>query len=235
MKQNSEQLNPVIIVMAKIPQTGTVKTRLRPFLSAENCVELATCFLRDTLSKVAQICENIIVAYSPPESKNEAETIFPPNVKLIEQRGFDLGERLFNAFSDAENFGFSPLIAVGTDSPTLPVSVLQTAIGAFRNPENDLVLGATDDGGYYLIGLRKPIKEIFTDISWSSERVFTQTIEKAKLLGLNSLIELPVWYDVDLPEDLIRLNDEFANDENLPKRLSSTAEWLWQNAGLFEK
>lgn len=235
MNDFSEQMNPAIIVMAKIPQIGTVKTRLRPFLSAENCAELAGCFLQDALSSAAQISENIIFAFSPAELKTEAEAIFAANVKLIEQNGFDLGERLFNAFLDAENLGFSPLIAIGTDSPTLPPSVLQSAIKSFYNLENDLILGATDDGGYYLIGLRKPVKEIFADISWSSAKVFQETVEKANLLGMKSLTELPVWYDVDLPDDLMRLNDEVSKDEYLPKRLPNTAKWLRENAELFEK
>jgi uncharacterized protein len=233
MNQISTQFNPAIIIMAKVPQIGTVKTRLRPILSAEQCAEIATCFLQDTIANASQVFQNIIVAYSPAELKTEIETLIPSKITLIEQTGNDLGERMFFAFQGAENMAFSPIITIGTDSPTLPIQVLQNSIDAFRDPENDLVLGSTEDGGYYLVGLRKSNKEIFTGISWSSEKVLTQTIEKAKSIGIRHLTKLKGWYDVDLPDDLIRLRNEILSDESLQKRLVNTAKWFSENDKLF--
>ena len=233
MTKTVNKFNPVIIVMAKIPQIGMVKTRLRPFLSDEKCIELATCFLKDAISNAARLSEQIIVAYSPNRLKNEAEALIPANVFLVEQHGNNLGERMFSAFQYAENLNFSPIIAIGTDSPNLPLSILQSAIKSFENPENDLVLGESNDGGYYLIGLRKANREIFEGISWSSEKVFTETIEKAKLLGLQSLTQLPVWYDVDFPDDLIHLRNEMLVTKTLQNSPSETAKWLVANNELF--
>jgi uncharacterized protein len=233
MNQTSKTLKPAIVVMAKIPQLGAVKTRLRPFLSAEKCVEVSTCFLHDSISNATQIVENVIVAYSPPELKNEVEKLVPANVILIEQCGNDLGERLFSAFQNAENLGFSPIIAIGTDSPSLPNQILQTAIDSFENAENDIVLGETTDGGYYLIGLRKANREIFADVAWSSETVYKETIGQADLLKLRNLTQLPIWYDVDFPADLVKLRNEILNNKVLQKRLSATAKWLTENDELF--
>lgn len=233
MKRTSNEFNPAIIVMAKVPRAGEVKTRLRPFLTAEQCASLAVCFLKDTVANAAKISSNIIVAFAPPEQRTEIESLLPDEIVFIEQHGSNLGERLKSAIKDAENLGFNSIITIGTDSPTLPLKTLQSAVESFLEPAADLVLGATKDGGYYLIGLRKSIPEIFENVSWSSANVYRETIEKAKSVGIENLIELPAWYDVDVPADLIFLRDEIFADETSPRRVSETYRWLLAHRDLF--
>lgn len=233
MQQTSNEFNPVIIVMAKVPRPGEVKTRLRPFLTDEQCASLAICFLKDTAANAAKISPNVIVAFSPPEQRTEIETLLPAKTVFVEQYGGNLGERLKSAIESAENLGYSPIITIGTDSPTLPLKTLQSAVESFRESEIGAVLGATKDGGYYLIGLRKSIPEIFEDVSWSSESVYRETLEKAKSVGIENLVELPVWYDVDVPADLIFLRNEVFADETLPRRVPETYRWLLAHRDLF--
>ena len=91
MQQTSNEFNPVIIVMAKVPRPGEVKTRLRPFLTGEQCAALAACFLKDTAANAAEISPNVIVAFSPPEHRTEIESLLPDETVFIEQHGSDCG------------------------------------------------------------------------------------------------------------------------------------------------
>ena len=233
MSENSNKFNPAIIVMAKVPRAGTVKTRLRPFLSDEQCAELAVCFLKDTVSKAAKIVQNVFVAFSPAEYQKEIAALLPDDIFLLEQKGNDLGERLASAIENAENRGFNPIITIGTDSPTLPLNILRSAIESFFEPETDLVLGATEDGGYYLIGMRKLIRGIFENIAWSSDSVYRQTLESAQRGGIKNLLTLPKLYDVDFPSNLVYLQNEVKMNENLREIIPETYQWLRAHESLF--
>lgn len=234
MKRDEHEFNPAIIVMAKVPRAGMVKTRLRPFLSDAQCAELAVCFLKDTVAKAAQITSNIIVAFSPAEDRKEIAALLPLDIILIEQKGLNLGEKLASAIRGSENRGFNPVITIGTDSPTLPLNILRSAVESFHNSKTDLVLGASSDGGYYLIGMRKLIDELFENIAWSSESVYRETVENARRSGIKNLRELPVWYDVDYPAELIRLQNEVAADEGLREIIPETFQWLISQESLFK-
>ena len=217
-----------IIVMAKVPVAGAVKTRLGSVLPPEKCAELAAAFLRDTLKKSETVCKNIILAYASAGGKNFPEEIVSPEIVLIEQAGDDLGARMANAFEYAfrEN---SIVLMIGTDSPTFPASYLAEAFAALEN-DSEIVLGKAADGGFYLIGLRRNLAPgIFENIEWSSARVFARilkNIERAKIEKLNLI---PEHYDVDTPEDFARLQKEVSGNENLRKTASETYRWLKEN------
>ena len=230
---NSNEFRPAIIVMAKVPLAGSVKTRLRPFLTDDQCCSLAACFLKDTVSNALKVTPNVIVAFYPPEGRVKIESLLTGEITLVEQKGDDLGERLASAVTHAEALGFGPVSAIGTDSPTLPTAILKTAVESFRESDIDIVLGGTCDGGYYLIGLRKMTPGIFHGISWSSERVYRETIENAKQIGLMNLVELPVWYDVDTPADLVCLRNEVVADETSREQIPATFEWLLAHKSVF--
>jgi len=225
---------PAIIVMTKVPTPGSVKTRLRPFLTSEQASSLAACFLKDTVSNALKVTPNVIAAFYPPERRKEIEAIIPDEVVLIEQRGSGLGEKLEAALNDVEALGFSPIMTLGSDSPSLPHEILKTAIESFREPETDFLLGETQDGGFYLIGLRKMTPGIFHGITWSSQNVFRETIANAKRIGLSNRLELPVWYDVDLPEDLIMLHDKAIADPKMREQIPATFDWLMSNQSVFK-
>jgi len=220
--------------MTKVPTPGSVKTRLQPFLTSEQSSSLAVSFLKDTVSNALKITPNVIAAFYPPERRKEIEAIIPDEVALLEQRGNGLGDRLEAALKDVEAHGFSPMIVLGSDSPSLPHEILKNAIESFREPETDFLLGETKDGGFYLIGLRKVAPGIFHGIPWSSQNVFGETIANAARIGLSNRLKLPVWYDVDLPEDLIMLNNKALADAKMREHIPATFDWLVSNQSVFE-
>src|SRR5688572_8313080 len=109
-----------VIIMAKAPSAGTVKTRLQPHLSPDECAALAAAFLRDAVKKAETVCENVILAYSPPEKLDTLKKILPSQSIFIQQTGGDLGERMFNAFKFAFKQNSDSVVMIGTDSPTFP-------------------------------------------------------------------------------------------------------------------
>lgn len=219
-----------MIVMCKAPAAGTVKTRLAPFLSAEEAADLAGCFAVDTVKKTRSICENTIVAFAG--EKELLETILPRNLIWIRQTGTDLGERMHNALRFAFEQNFSPLVVIGTDSPTLPSEYIKVAIKILQEKLTDAVIGETEDGGFYLLGLNQPNQQIFQNVRWSSPETLLQTVRNIKQLNLH-LTTLPVWYDVDTPEDLRRLKTEIENNARAGEIAPETALWLERHKQIF--
>jgi uncharacterized protein len=213
-----------IIIMAKVPSAGKVKTRLQPIFSPEKCAALAAAFLEDIVNKAKAVCEYAILAYSPPEEINALRKILPFHNIFIEQTGKDLGERMFNAFKFAFEQDSGPVVVVGTDSPTFPADYIEQAF-EFLELETDVVLGKTEDGGFYLIGLRALRVEIFENVAWSSPETFERVFENVNNLNLR-LREVPGWYDVDEPQDLEKLREEFLHNENARRRAPKTFEYL---------
>lgn len=111
----------------------------------------------------------------------------------------------------------TPSLLVGTDTPTLPTAYLQRACDALQRGAADVVLGPSEDGGYYLIGLRRPVPELFTGMPWSSSTVAAETLARIRRLGLR-LALLPGWFDVDRGEDLARLRDPGSREAFRPRR-----------------
>lgn len=216
---------PVRIVMVKAPTPGFTKTRLVPPLTAEEASGAALCFARDTVANARRVASDVLVAYTPSGGRELLEPLLPAGLQWAEQRGRDLGERLEAVVAHADGLGFKPLIITGTDSPTLPASFVETARDALDKGDADVALGPTDDGGYYLVGLRVPAPGLFGGVSWSTPRAYRQTADNAARLGLR-LLELPRWYDVDGPSDLARLREEIFSDEEARARAPATCRWL---------
>lgn len=213
-----------IIIMAKVPRAGNVKTRLQPFLSAEQCVWLSEAFLEDAINKAESFSEKLIVAFSPADERTYFDQFGDKNLILIEQKGADLGEKMFNAFQFALSQNSDSAVMIGTDSPTFPADYIEQAF-EFLEMETDAVLGKTTDGGFYLIGLRKLNKEIFESVAWSSDKTFEQTYRNIMKLDLH-LREVPSWFDVDEKEDLLKLKEQFAFSQNAVRRAPKTFETL---------
>jgi hypothetical protein len=126
-------------------------------------------------------------------------------VRLLTQTGDDLGARMARAMDDVFSLGYQKVLIIGTDLPTLPGPAFSEAAALLAT--HDLVLGPACDGGYYLIGLRKPAPELFAGIPWSTDKVLPLTQQKAVALGLRAAL-LPVRRDIDTIEDLSALIDE---------------------------
>lgn len=197
-----------LAVMTKAPQAGRVKTRLTPPLSPEEAAALNTCFLRDTTAAISRIAQETqsqgVAVFTPLGAEAAYADILPLDFQLVPQRGDAFGERLSAATQDLLALGFDSLCLIDSDSPTLPDAAFAQAIEFLAQPGDSVVLGPSDDGGYYLIGLKKLHRRLFEGIDWSTERVLEQTIDAAGASDLPVHL-LPAWYDVDDRNTLSRL------------------------------
>ncbi|MGH9928016.1 MAG: TIGR04282 family arsenosugar biosynthesis glycosyltransferase [Pyrinomonadaceae bacterium] len=198
-------------LMAKAPLAGEVKTRLVPPLTPAEAAALNVCFLRDMAANIAELTAagraDGLVVYAPAGAEAAFDGILPEGFRLLLQRGESLGDRLCNATEDLLQNGYSSVCLINSDSPTLPRSVIDRAIESLAIDGDRVVLGAADDGGYYLIGLRQAHQNLFHRIAWSTADVLAHTIERAAETGLPVEL-LPRWYDVDDAETLNRLCEE---------------------------
>ncbi len=220
---------PAIIVMAKAPLPGTVKTRLSGAYPDAEIVALASCFLADTVSAAKQVGPSVLLAYAPEGGQAVIEPIVGPlagaAVLWTCQQGANLGDRMHAALVQAAQWGFTPLVMVGTDSPSLPLAHYQSALEILRCGEAEVVLGPAEDGGFYLIGVSAPSPALFEGVVWSSPAVCQQTRENAERAGLRVRTIAP-WYDIDTPEDLQRLQVELLADPTGTVRAPATCRWL---------
>lgn len=199
--------NRILIVMAKAPITGTVKTRLCPPLEPVCASALYHCFLKDMIETVSDLSEiDAVVAYSPPNSQDFFLGLAPDASSFVAQCEGDIGERMSRCLDIFCN-GSRSVIIIGADSPTLPTNLIMEAFDILAAHQSDLVIGPSMDGGYYLIGMNQPHPELFMNIGWSTSDVFAQTVKRVSGLGLQCTL-LEEWYDIDTYEDLIRLMKE---------------------------
>ena len=217
-----EKMKKALIVVAKWPKAGMVKTRLCPPLSHEQAARLYRCFLLDSFDLYKQLEDvDVIVSYFPPETRDIFKSSTPKNFILLEQSGADLGEKFIHAFEYCLNRGYDLVSIIGSDHPSLPVAFVRESYNLLEKPETDMVIGPTVDGGYYMLGLKALHRRVFQDINWSTNTVFTETLERADEEKLN-VARLPDWYDVDDGDGLRLLyNDlkELRNRESVrPER-----------------
>ncbi len=191
-----------LIIFAKAPIPGQVKTRLQTHLSAEECAEMHASFIIDTIRIACRVegADIFISCHPGVESPFFQKVAHDPEVRLIPQNGNDLGERMSNAIRDTLSAGYKKVIIIGSDSPDLPPEYIQE--GFRRLDSSDMVIGPSTDGGYYLIGGRRELP-VFDGIPWSSNKVFEMTLKKVRGHGLIFFV-LNEWYDIDTWEDLQR-------------------------------
>jgi len=222
-----------LAVMTKAPQAGRVKTRLVPPLTPEQAAELNKCFLRDTAAAISSACSRSetatgacgIAVYTPVGAESAYTDILPADFSLLPQRGEKFGERLYFAVEDLFNCGFESVCLIDSDSPTVPAENFQKAIELLSMSEDRVVLGPSDDGGYYLIGVKKPHRHLFDQIDWSTERVLIQTMQRATEIGLELKL-LPTGYDVDDGVSLQRLRRELLANTTSADAAPHTREFL---------
>ncbi len=199
-------------VMVKTPRSGFSKTRLCPPLSSEEAASISRCFLKDT-SVAIQACSREdpfvvgVAIYTPEGSEAILGELLPPGFKMIAQREGDFGARLLRAAEDLFSVGFSAICLLDSDSPTLPFHCLRDLSTFLKEPKDRMVIGRCWDGGYYALGLRRAHPRLFEDVTWNTDRVYVETVERAKEINLPA-IALPAWYDVDDQVSLSRLLSE---------------------------
>jgi uncharacterized protein len=201
----ADEARSAVAIMAKAPRPGEVKTRLCPPLSPGEAAELYRCFLLDKIAQVNTLQRVApAVSYSPADSRALFENLTPAHFILVPQYGDNLGARLLSTFDQLFHQGYTPVMVIDSDTPTLPTAYLEQALRLFVDREADVVLGPTEDGGYFLIGLRQSYQTLFEHMPWSTAQVTPETLRRAAQHGLTVACTAS-WYDVDTPNDLTRL------------------------------
>ncbi len=196
-----------IVLLTRVPERGKSKTRLIPTLGIDgvSSLHLALCKRTfDLLSAIADANHASVEAHFAGSGDN-IEICFPTcrissKIRFVPQKGESLGKRLQNAIRTAFAEGSKRVVAIGSDCPDINQHVIDAAWSKLDS--NDVVIGPATDGGYYLIGLRRPEDEIFEEINWSTPKVLEQTLKRCRANGLkySLLHSLP---DIDEPEDLV--------------------------------
>lgn len=189
-----------LAIMAKAPRPGKVKTRLSPPLTPDQAAAINTCFLRDTTANIAALAEDGacagVISYTPVGDEYLFEGLLPQGYRLVPQRGDGFGERLLTTAQGLFACGFSSVCLIDSDSPTVPREAFAMAVDALQQPGDRIVLGPSQDGGYYLIGMKHAHTAPFENITWSTASVFAETVAATQAIGVE-LVTLPLWYDVD--------------------------------------
>lgn len=200
-----------VAIVCKTPQAGQSKTRLSPPLTPQQCAELSAAFIRDVAQSMSDVAAASSYAiYTPTGSERDLLPLLPDGFRTMPQADGDLGQRLIRMTRELFTAGHRGVVLVNADSPTLPHSILRDAIAMTGHTDN-VVIAPAHDGGYTLIGLTQPHDALFTDIEWSTPKVYEQTRARALQLRL-PVVELPLWYDVDNAEYLAVLERELAGE-----------------------
>ena len=206
-----------ILVMAKAPIPGTVKTRLA--LPPRVAAGLQGALIVDTVEKARSLAPTT-VAGTPPDKLDLVRPLLLSDVALFPQPTGDLGDRMLAGARTLFAASPAPVIVLGTDAPTLPAKAIEGAASALIS--HDISIIPSSDGGYLSLGLRRPVEAVFRGVDWSTGAVFRQTLRRAEGAGL-AVYEGDPWYDVDEPGDLARLGEELGAH---PERAPRTADFL---------
>ena len=193
-----------LLIFAKEPVAGEVKTRLIPYLSPEAAAELYRCMLMDTLAKAATLKDvDLFLFY---HGGAEAAAYFDgltEGMNFLPQSSGDLGDRMKRAFRQVFELGYGRAAVIGTDSPDLPLAYIREAFLKLEDEHIQAVFGPSHDGGYYLLGLKQLYGELFQGIAWSSSTVLADSLAAAGKGGIGAAL-LASWHDVDTANDLLR-------------------------------
>ncbi len=223
-------MNPALVVFAKVPAAGAVKTRLSPPLSPNDAARLYEAFLLDALDEWTRVgafdlpVSPAIRLYLAPEGPPAPADFGPAGVSMHVQQGDGLGARMLRAFVESFAAGHDVVVIVGSDHPTLPTEFVAEAFRALEE-RYSVVLGPSDDGGYYLVGSNEVFPGLFEGLEYSHGGVLTEAIDRTIGAGAN-LALLPPWYDVDTPEGLARLAREHAAGARVGQRTAAVLEGL---------
>jgi len=218
--------NRTLVIMAKAPRAGSVKTRLTANLSPQQATELYACLLNDTIA-LARTLHQVEIAIMCPESDVEdLSRSVTGAVPVVPQTGRGLAAGLTSVFAHFTNSGSRRVVAFNSDSPHLPASMLENAFDVLES--SDLVVGPTHDGGYYLVGAKASHPALFEDDGMGTTSALEALMARARKLQLLTRFT-DSFYDIDVASDLTRLAEEL---RLAPARAPRTAAWLneWARA-----
>jgi len=219
--------NRTLVIMAKAPRVGSVKTRLALNLSPQQATELYACFLNDTIALAKALNQIEIAIMCPASDVEDLCCSVTDAVPVVPQTGRGLAAGLTSVFAHFANSGRQRVIAFNSDSPHLPASLLENAFDVLES--SDLVVGPTHDGGYYLVGAKASHPALFEDDGMGTMNALESLLARARKLRLSAGFTDP-FYDIDVASDLTRLAAEL---RLAPARAPRTAAWLdeWARSG----
>jgi hypothetical protein len=208
-----------LFLFARQPEPGKVKTRLQTYFTPEQASRIHAACLRTVWMRAKTLTDrlDLIRVFTPDDLPDPAGSLLGSEGETMQvnlpvghmprclawaQGAGDLGTRLRRAFERGFDEGYRRVMAIGSDSPPLPLKYINEAIAVLD--EVPLCIGPTEDGGYNLNGMRRKVYDVFRDIDWGTERVADQTRRRAEKAGLR-VRDLPVWYDLDRPGDVDRV------------------------------
>lgn len=212
----------VIVIMAKAPRAGQVKTRLTPPLTPEQACALYRAMLADTVT-LSRVSGADVAAMVPPADVGDVAVVVGAHVYVVEQIGRGLAAALAFVFETFAERGYGRIVAIDSDSPTLPPQHLHAAFALLDG--HDVVLGPTPDGGYYLVGARQPQPGLFAPSAIGTSSALSSVEQAAAARGLRCA-RIAEWYDVDTAADLPRLHRDLRDDHTTaPATAALVAAW----------
>jgi len=223
--EGSNPDNSAVIVFAKAPEKGVVKTRLAKTVGDASALALYQCFVADVLTMLKSTDRVLRIYFHPVDAGEQVRAWLGNGLDLFPQCGHDLGEKMKIALTETFAAGFSRAIVIGTDLPDLPPDIIQEAFDLLK--DNPAVIGPSLDGGYYLIGFTADdfVPDVFDDISWGTAAVLNHTLNRFRNHRVIPRL-LPVWRDIDTTADLETLT---LNLQNAPGTAVHTANYLQQH------
>lgn len=215
----------ILVIMAKAPKPGAVKTRLGDALPPAAVTALYCCLLQDTIALAKSLTKVDVAVMCRESDKEELADLLGNTVLIVEQKGEGLAAGLASVFRDFTAAG-QHVIAFNSDSPHLPASVLHDAFESLST--NDVVVGPTHDGGYYLVGARADHPTLFENDGLGTSSAMERLLARTRSLELSTGFT-EVFYDIDVADDLVRLARELRIDA---ARAPRTAAWCleWEHA-----
>lgn len=226
----TDQPESCIIIFAKAPIMGHVKTRLGANLDAAIVVNLYRNFVNDIIVKITAAGHDLKIFYDPPGSEPVMRDWLGNGLIFLSQNGTDIGQKMKNAFETTFKSGFTRAVLMGTDIPDLPQEIISDAMAELEI--NDAVIGPAADGGYYLIGFHADtfLPAVFKDKPWGTSSVYQKTMRDFTTANIN-VRQLPKWRDVDDDDDLIHLIQSLKHN---PDQAKNTYAYL-DRMGMIEK
>lgn len=221
-RDNQAHPSRTLVVMAKAPRPGAVKTRLAESLHIDAVTQLYRCLLDDTMTMVRSLDAVAVAMMCPAADLEDLIQIAPNDIEVVAQKGEGLAAGLNSVFAHFTALGRHRVIAFNSDSPHLPPSILEGAFEALVT--HDVVVGPTDDGGYYLVGANAIHPTLFDSDSMGTKTALDMLLVRADELQL-SVAFTDSFYDIDVAGDLTRLASELAK---APAKAPRTAQWLKQ-------
>jgi len=216
----------MLIIMAKAPKPGMVKTRLIPSLPSNAVTALYSCLLEDTVALAKSLTSVEVAVMCPESDREELAHFLGDTVQVVPQRGEGLAAGLTSVFRHFTGAGQRYVIAFNSDSPHLAPSVLDSAFEILAT--HDVVVGPTNDGGYYLVGAKAAHSSLFEGDGMGTKSALDRLLTRANALELSTGFTAP-FYDIDVAEDLVQLAREL---QRFPQKARRTAAWFreWEQA-----